>query len=289
MMTPFSEHYFTAPDGVRTYYRRYPAQGESGKRPVICLHGLTRNSRDFEDLAPIIAEMGRTVVAVDVRGRGKSDYDSQIENYNPAKYVEDVQGLLDELGWKAVISVGTSMGGLMTMILSTTRPGLLTGAVINDIGPELDPAGLARIQGYVGGAGRFANWEEAGEALRAINGVAFPKETGADFWIAFAKRTCRSIDTGEIVLDYDANISKPVKDGDVAPPDLWPFFEGLKGTPLLLVRGAISDLLAMECVNEMSHRHRAMELAQVPDVGHAPLLTEPAALEPIKAFLSRLD
>ncbi len=288
-MTPFSEHFYTAPDGIRTYYRRYPAQGDSGKTPVLCLHGLTRNSRDFEDLAPIVAESGRSVIALDVRGRGRSDYDSQIENYNPAKYVEDVIGVLDELGWSQVISIGTSMGGLMTMILSTLRPKLLTGVVMNDIGPELDLAGLKRIQGYVGGAGKFANWDEAGEALRAINGVAFPRETGADFWIAFAKRTCRALDTGEIVLDYDANISKPVKDGDVAPPDLWPFFEGLEGIPLLLVRGAISDLLAMDCVEEMSRRHGDMELAQVPDVGHAPLLTEPEALEPIKAFLNRLD
>ncbi|WP_440957185.1 alpha/beta fold hydrolase [Oceanicaulis sp. LC35] len=288
-MTPFSEHHYTAPDGIRTYYRRYPAQGDSGKTPVICLHGLTRNSRDFEDLAPIIAEMGRTVVAVDVRGRGRSDYDAHPENYTPATYVQDVIGILDDLGWSKVISIGTSMGGLMTMILSTLRPGLLSGVVMNDIGPELDPTGLKRIQGYVGGAGRFANWEDAGEALRAINGVAFPKETGQDFWIAFAKRTCRAIDTGEIVLDYDANISKPVQSGDVAPPDLWPFFESLKGTPLLLVRGAISDLLAMTCVEDMARRHGGMELAQVPDVGHAPLLTEPEALGPIRAFLNRLD
>ena len=288
-MAPFSEHFYTAPDGIRTYYRRYPAQGDTGKTPVICLHGLTRNSRDFEDLAPIIAEMGRTVVAIDVRGRGRSDYDANPDNYTPATYVEDVIGLLEELGWSQIISIGTSMGGLMTMILSTARPGLLTGVVMNDIGPELDPEGLKRIQGYVGGAGRFANWEEAGEALRAINGVAFPKQTGSEFWIAFAKRTCRALDSGEIVLDYDANISKPVKNGDVAPADLWPFFDGLKGIPLLLVRGAISDLLAMDCVEKMADRHGDMRLAQVSDVGHAPLLTETDALEPIKALLNRLD
>ena len=149
-MALFSEHFYSAPDGIRTYYRRYPAQGDTGKPPVICLHGLTRNSRDFEDLAPIIAEMGRTVVAIDVRGRGRSDYDANPDNYTPATYVEDVIGLLEELGWSQVISIGTSMGGLITMILSTARPGLLTGVVMNDIGPELDPVGLKRIQGYVG-------------------------------------------------------------------------------------------------------------------------------------------
>jgi pimeloyl-ACP methyl ester carboxylesterase len=288
-MTAFTEHYFSAPDGVRTYYRRYEPESATGKTPVICLHGLTRNSRDFEDVAPRIAAMGRSVVAIDVRGRGRSDRDANAENYTPAKYVEDVQGLLDELGWKRVISVGTSMGGLMTMILAASRPGLLTGVVMNDIGPEIDPAGLARIQSYVGGGGPFASWAEAAEAVRAINGIAFPRETGEAFWLAFARRVCRETEDGQVALDYDPNISKPVQTGDVAPPDLWPFFDALTGTPLLLVRGALTDLLAMSCVEEMQRRHPAMQLAQVADVGHAPLLTEPDAWAPIQTFLEGLD
>jgi len=288
-MSLFSEHFFTAPDGVRTHYRHYRAQGDDAKTPVLCMHGLTRNSRDFEDVAPRVAAMGRDVIAIDTRGRGRSDYDSTIENYTPAKYVEDVQGLLEHVGWSSVISIGTSMGGLMTMILAASRPGLLAGAVLNDIGPELDPRGLTRIQGYVGGSGPFKSWDAAADAARAINGVAFPNETGQAFWIAFARRICRELENGEIVLDYDANISKPVKDGDVAPPDLWPFFEALIGTPLLLVRGALTDLLAMSCVEEMGRRHGDMKLAQVANVGHAPLLTEPDAWEPISDFLASLD
>lgn len=288
-MSAFSEHFFTAADGVKTYYRRYPAIGAAEKTPVICLHGLTRNSRDFEEVAPQVAEMGRTVIAVDVRGRGRSDYDPSAENYNPGVYVQDVLGLLDAAGIRKVISIGTSMGGLMTMLLAAARPGLLRGAVINDIGPEIDPKGLKRIQGYVGGSGPFSSWEDAAEAVRDINGVAFPNETGQAFWIAFARRIMRETETGEIAFDYDAAISKPVQSGDVAPPDLWPFFDALNGVPLLLVRGALTDLLAQTCVDEMRRRRPEMGIATVPNVGHAPLLTEPQAWGPIAAFLTALD
>ena len=287
-MPQFTEHLYTAPDGIRTYYRRYAASGNVEKAPVVCMHGLTRNSRDFEEVAPALSAMGHSVIAIDVRGRGQSDYDPQPERYNPGTYVGDVLGLLAEVGWSKFIALGTSMGGLMTMILASQKPQMLIGAILNDIGPEINPVGLARIQGYVGGAGPFANWEEATEAVRMINGVAFPKQTENAFWLAFAKRVCRETDTGQVILDYDKAISQPVKDGDVAPPDLWPLFEALKGTPLLLVRGEITDLLTMACVEEMSRRHGDMRLTNVPDVGHAPLLTEPMAREAIEQFLNAL-
>ena len=288
-MSAYSEHYFTAPDGVRTYYRRYPGEGAAGRAPVLCMHGLTRNSRDFEDLAPRIASMGRDVVAIDTRGRGRSDRDPNPENYYPVVYVRDVIGLLDQLGWERLATVGTSMGGLMSMMLAHERPDLLTGVVINDIGPEIDPKGMARIQGYVGGSGPFRSWEEAAEAARAINGVAFPNETSQDFWIAFAKRLCRETESGEIVLDYDPAIAKPVEAGDAAPPDLWPVFDALKDTPLLVVRGEISDILPKETTQTMAEHHPDMRLAEVPAVGHAPLLTEPAAWSAIDAFLSEIE
>ncbi|MCR9128432.1 MAG: alpha/beta hydrolase [Alphaproteobacteria bacterium] len=286
-MTAYSEHFFTAPDGVKTYYRRYPASGAGDKLPALCMHGLTRNSRDFEDVAPRIAAAGRTVIAVDVRGRGRSDYDPKPENYNPGVYVQDMLGLLDEARIERVAAVGTSMGGLMTMIMAASRPGVVASAVLNDIGPVIDPKGLKRIQGYVGGAGPFDSWDEAAEAVRGINGVAFPNETGHAFWLAFARRVCRQREDGTVAFDYDKAISQPVQAGDVAPPDLWPFFDALAPVPILLVRGALTDLLAEDTVQEMSRRSPSMSRVDVPNVGHAPLLTEPVAAEAIDAFLDR--
>lgn len=288
-MTDFSEHFFTAPDGVRTYYRRYPAQGGIEKTPVICMHGLTRNSRDFEEVAPRIASRGRTVIAIDARGRGRSDRDPDPANYTPVTYVHDVIGLLDKAGIGPVAAVGTSMGGLMAMIWASLQPDRLVGAVINDIGPELDPRGLKRIQGYVGRSAPFASWDEAAEAIRTINGVAFPNETDPAFWLAFARRVCRETPDGQVVLDYDPDISRPVQSGDVAPPDLWPLFDALATRPLLLVRGALTDLLSEDTAARMAERCPAMARVDVPGVGHAPLLTEPVARAAIDAFFDRLD
>ncbi|MFP4519053.1 MAG: alpha/beta fold hydrolase [Oceanicaulis sp.] len=283
-MTVYSEHYFTAPDGVKTYYRRYPGAGGAARTPVICLHGLTRNSKDFQEVAPRLAAAGHEVIAIDIRGRGRSDYDPNPGNYTPAVYARDALGVLGHAGWRRAIFLGTSLGGLMTMIAAATAPDRIHAAILNDIGPELDPRGLSRIQGYVGGAGPFKSWADAAEAVRGINGVAFPKETGQDFWIAFAKRICRETETGEIVFDYDKNISKPVQDGQAAPPDMWPLFDALAAKPLLLVRGALTDLLSDETVREMERRDPHMRLVTVPEVGHAPLLTEPAARDAIDAF-----
>lgn len=288
-MTAFTEHYFTAPDGIKTYYRKYAPTGPRTGAHVLCMHGLTRNSRDFEDVSPHIAAQGHPVIAIDTRGRAKSDYDPNPANYHPGTYVQDVIGLLDQEDIKETVCIGTSMGGLMTMILAASGPSRVLGAVINDIGPELDPVGLGRIQGYVGGGSSFKSWGEAGEATRAINGVAFPKETGEAFWIAFAKRICRETETGDIVLDYDKAIAQPVKDGDVAPPDLWPFFNALAAKPLLLIRGAITDLLNMQTVDKMKAACPQMIHVDVPHIGHAPLLSEPEARSAIDTFLSQFQ
>lgn len=286
-MTAYSEHYFTAPDGVKTYYRRYPARGPAEKLPVLCMHGLTRNSRDFEEVAPRIAAAGRTVIAVDVRGRGRSDYDPNADNYTPAVYVQDMIGLLDEARIDQIMAVGTSMGGLMAMIMAATRPGLISSAILNDIGPVIDPKGLKRIQGYVGGAGPFDSWDDAADAVRGINGVAFPNETGHAFWLAFARRVCVERDDGKVAFAYDKAISQPVQSGDVAPPDLWPFFDALAPVPILLVRGALTDLLAEDTVQEMARRSASLTRLDVPNIGHAPLLTEAVARDAIDAFLAR--
>lgn len=287
-MTDFTARTYTAPDGVRTWYRHYDSGQD--RLPVLCMHGLTRNSRDFEAVIPAIVASGRPVIAVDVRGRGHSDHDPAPENYNPVVYVQDMLGVLAQAGWDRVITLGTSMGGLMSMVMAVTRPGLIAGAILNDIGPEIDPKGLARIQGYVGGAsGPFAGWPQAAAAVRAINGSAFPKQTDPAFWEAFARRTCRELQTGEVVFDYDPAISQLARAGNVAPPDLWPLFDALAASPLLLIRGEITDLLAVSCVERMRERAPHMVYAQIPDIGHAPLLTEPEAASAIGSFLARFD
>lgn len=289
-MNGFTQHYFTAADGKKIAFRRY-GEGRSGKLPVMCLHGLTRNSRDFEEVAPEIAATGRTVIAIDVRGRGLSDRGTPPEGYNPATYVEDVSGLLAAEGIGRVVSVGTSMGGIITMAMAATKPGLIAGATLNDIGPELDLAGLNRIAGYVGRSkGPMASWDEAAEAIRAVNGEAFPKETGAEFWLAFARRTCRQLEDGRVELDYDPAIAEPFRQpGGAAPANMWPLFEALFDVPVLGIRGAISDLLSADTFRAMAARHPHFTGTEVPDVGHAPLLTEAPAREAIHTFLQRLD
>jgi len=290
-MSRFTQHSFTAADGIRTAYRRYEAHPGASALPVVCLHGLTRNSKDFEDVAPRIALSGRTVIAVDVRGRGLSDRGSPPEMYNPQVYFEDLFGVLGQEGIAQFISIGTSMGGLMTMIAAAMHPGVLTGAVLNDIGPELDPAGLNRIAGYVGRSTAPMNsWQDAAEAVRAVNGEAFPDETGDAFWLAFARRTCRELPDGRVELDYDPAIAEPFRASDgAAPPDMWPLFDALAPVPVLSIRGAISDLLSPAVVARMAVRHPNFTSVEVPRVGHAPLLTETPARNAIDAFLQGLD
>ena len=265
------------------YYRLYEGDPNKTRPALLCMHGLTRNSREFEDVSPRLADMGYSVIAVDVRGRGQSDWDPDPTRYLPLAYVNDIFGMLDERGHDKILTLGTSMGGLMTMIMAQLRPGLIQRACINDIGPELAQEGIERIKGYVGGSREFANWHEAAEALKAINGIAFPKETTEAFWLKFARRTCREED-GKVVLDYDPKISEPVKGGDVAPVDMWPFFDALKTTPLLLIRGALTDLLSLDTVAKMHQRHDNMTSVNVPDVGHAPLLTEDEAWSALSDF-----
>ncbi len=262
--------------------------------PVVCLHGLTRNSRDFDDLAPFIANLGRRVVSFDMRGRGRSQYAADPLSYQPPVYADDVQRGLDALGIDRAVFVGTSMGGLITMVLNLLHPGRVAAVILNDVGPELDPAGLARIAGYVGKTNTvFATWDEAAQAIKQINSAAFPDRDAA-FWLVFARRTCRQEDHG-IVLDYDGQIAQafalpdPASKQAPAPQvDLWPIYEGLaKACPTLIVRGALSDLLSRATRDKMVEVCPGTRAVEVPGVGHAPTLNEPAALEAICDFLAQ--
>lgn len=250
--------------------------------PVVCVHGLTRNSLDFDRLAPWIAQSGRRVLALDVRGRGLSDYDPAADYRLPA-YADDVARLLDSLGIARAIFVGTSMGGLITMEMASVRPGLVAGAVINDIGPELASAGLARIAGYVGDPPRFSLWIEAADHVRKLNGDALPHYASTD-WDAMARRMFRE-DEGTIAPAYDPAIARPFGDAVLAD-DPWGRWNALAADrPILLLRGAITDLLDADVAQRMVEAGSAITLVEVPGVGHAPMLDEPAALSAIAEFL----
>lgn len=258
------------------------------KTPVICIPGLTRNASDFEDLAPKISATGRNVTAISLRGRGRSDYDPDYLNYHPLTYRHDILLALDEMNVRKAILIGTSLGGIVTMLTNQTAPERVKAAIINDVGPDLAPEGLTRIASYVGkNAGPAETIEEAAAHIRAINEVAFPDATDDD-WIRFAYRTFRQTDDGKWTLDYDPNIARGLAENGPAP-DLWPAFESLKSTPTLIMRGAISDLLSAEIVERMRIAHPHFDYVEVPRIGHAPMMTEPAAWSALETFLNKLD
>jgi len=279
---------WTSPDGLSLYARDYaPAAGEA-KLPVIAIHGLTRNSADFGVIAGLIAQSGRRVLAVDVRGRGLSDRAPDPMTYRPDVYAGDMIALMEQTGISRAVFLGTSMGGLITMALAALRPQAVAAAVINDVGPEVAPEGLARIAAYTGRKVEITNWADAAAYARDINAVAFPEFDGAD-WDAFARRIFREDADGRPVLNYDPDISVPIKAAGAAAlvPDLWPAFRTLTtDRPALLVRGGASDLLSAGIAERMREAAPGMTYVEVPGIGHAPMLDEPEARAGILTFLN---
>lgn len=276
-------------DGLQLFARDYRGPGDDQRLPIVCLHGLTRNSRDFEDLAPILAAEGRRVIAPDVRGRGLSERSVNPARYHPGVYARDIAALLDHERIDRAIFIGTSMGGLITMALANRRLKNIAGAILNEAGPEVDPRGIERILSYAGTGGPFATWREAADFARSINAVAFPCLSDAE-WRAFARRMFREAD-GEIVADYDPAIAtvlaKPAP--RLAKPIAhWLFRRLVRKRPALLIRGEISDVITAPIAARMKAAAPRLEEAVIPSVGHAPMLTEPAALDAVRAFLTRL-
>lgn len=282
------EHcYWTSPDGLELHYRDYAGPPDSDKVPVICLHGLTRNARDFAPLAAQIAK-SRRVIVPEMRGRGMSEYAKDAATYTPQIYVEDVKALLLRENIGRAVSIGTSMGGLMTMMLAAQNPSLFAGALINDIGPDINPVGLDRIGNYVGQGGSFPTWMHAARALKAVHSSAFP-DYGIDQWLEMAKRTMIVGQNSRISFDYDLALAEPFKQpGNAAPPDLWSDFDALKTVPMVLVRGELSDLLSEATAQEMMKRAEQMTLVTAARIGHAPMLNEPECLDAISQLLERV-
>ena len=281
----YQDGYFVVRDGLKLHYRDYP--GQAGKPPLLCLHGLTRNSRDFAKLAERYSPALR-VLALDFRGRGDSEYDPLPMRYNPLTYAGDVIELLDRLGIPEAIFIGTSLGGLVTMTVAAMAPQRIFAAILNDVGPELSNVGLDRIKSYVGHGLSFRTWDEAAEAIANNNRHVPASYTHGD-WLEMAKRVCRE-ENGEIRFDYDMAIALPFETSGPTPTvDMWPLFEVLARKPLLVLRGEISDLLSADALAKMHDAAPDMKSATVAGVGHAPELGEPEAIAAIDAFLDSLE
>ncbi|MGH1371398.1 MAG: alpha/beta fold hydrolase [Cellvibrionaceae bacterium] len=284
MSTKYRDIYYRVDQGLRLYARDYP--GAASPTVLLCLHGLSRNSADFEPLCEFLSGRYR-IISVDQRGRGLSQWDAEPSRYQLPNYVEDMWALLDQQGIDRVVVVGTSMGGLMGMLMAAQRPERIQGLVINDVGPEVDPKGLARIMGYVGKAVQVETWDDAVAQTKAINQVCFPNFTSEQWW-AMARRTYRENDQGVPIPNYDPQISTPIHDEDSAavPTDLWPIFESIS-VPLLALRGGLSDLMSADCLQTMATLQPHMQWVEIDGVGHAPVLDEPQAVAAIENFISQ--
>lgn len=280
----WEDRYWTSRDGLKLYYRDYA--GRADRPPLLMLHGLTRNSRDFENVAARYAGDWR-VIAVDFRGRGQSARDPNSAQYLPTVYAGDVLQLLDELGIDKAVFLGTSLGGLVTMILATVAPDRIAGALLNDVGPELDLSGIDRIKTYVGKPVVFSDWDDAAAKLQERASDVFPRY-GRTEWLRFARRTCRETDQG-VEFDYDMAIADPFNAGNTGEvPDGWPYYRALGGRPVLVLRGETSDLLSDAAAKRMGNEIPDVEVVTVSGVGHAPDLDEPEAAEAIDRLLERV-
>jgi pimeloyl-ACP methyl ester carboxylesterase len=283
--TAWRDRHFASADGLRLYYRDYPA-AVAGRLPVLCLPGLTRNCRDFEGTALRLQPM-RRVLTPDLRGRGRSQYDPQWRNYHPGTYLDDLARLLRDAGVERAILLGTSLGGILSMLIAATAPQVPAAVILNDIGPEVAPEGMRRIAGYVGRHAPVASWEEAAAQMRAMYGVAMPDALDED-WMAFARRSYTEVD-GTPRLDVDPAVGEAVR---AAPssgaPDLWPVYAALGPLPVLAIRGELSDVLSAATLERMAREKPDLERLTVPRRGHPPLLDEPGCVAAIDAFLGRL-
>ena len=279
--------FVTAQDGLKLHARTYGRR--SGLLPVVCLPGLARTTADFDMLAAALSSdrrHPRRVVAVDYRGRGRSDHDHNPENYSLVVELGDLLAVLTALEVGPAIFAGTSRGGILTMLLATARPAVIAGAILNDIGPVIEPKGLLRIKSYVGKLPQPKNFEEGAEILRRLFDAQFTKLDGGA-WLAAAHRTWQERD-GRLTPTYDVRLAHTLQgfDPERPLPSLWKEFDALVGEPLMVIRGANSDVLSEATVAAMRERRRSLKTIVVPDQGHAPLLAEPEVIRQISDFVA---
>ncbi|MBY0561284.1 alpha/beta hydrolase [Hyphomicrobium sp.] len=285
----FEDIYFTCRDGLRLYGRHYRPETPSRARPVLCLAGLTRNSRDFHDVAMALSRgaVPRDVFTLDTRGRGLSDHDANWKNYAVPIETQDVIDFLTMLGLHNVGVIGTSRGGLVSMVLAAVQPSLIGAVVLNDIGPVIDAEGLARIAGYVGRVPLAKNWEDATRIVGDLFRRDFPKMTDKDF--EAVARQLFNERKGKPARGYDPKLANCLSVLDGPIPELWPQFEAMKRVPVLVIRGANTDLLSEKTVEEMHQRHPRLKSLTVPDEGHAPLLRDAPTISAIASFFAETD
>jgi pimeloyl-ACP methyl ester carboxylesterase len=281
----FQDGFWQSADGLKLHYRDYP--GRADRPALLCIPGLTRNARDFEPLAEAFAGDWRVIV-VDLRGRGDSDYARDTSTYVPLTYVADMMAFLEQVQPGPVVSVGTSLGGIVSVLLANAVPQAFAGMVINDIGPVIEPTGLARIRDYVGQGGSYPTWMHAARALKEGSSHIYPGYKIAD-WLRQAKRLMVLTGGGRIGFDYDMRIAEPLLAADVGPAaDLWPAFTALPPVPKLVLRGALSDLLSAETLKAMKKDIVDLDTLTVRRVGHVPTLEEPEARAAIAALLEKV-
>lgn len=307
--------FHTVPDGLKIHFRDEPPTGPASGPPVLCLHGLTRNGKDFDDIVPKLAALGRRVIVPDQRGRGASDRDADPMRYEIPVYAGDMLHLLAALKIDVVATIGTSMGGLISMAMALPAPTLwgllrrpskaalmgrfmsarqpvppgaprakIAQAIINDVAPKVEMSGIARIIAAVSETAPAASWEEAIARTREAEQRSFPEETDDAYWRAFAKRLWKEEAPGRLVRDFDPAIIEPIKKAK-PQKDPWWLFDGLKTTPTLVIRGALSDVLSRDAMAQMKSRGAAVETVEVSQTGHAPHLTEAEAWAAIERFL----
>jgi pimeloyl-ACP methyl ester carboxylesterase len=268
-------------DGLRLHYHDYP--GPADRPAIVCVPGLTRNARDFAALAAHLAGRWR-VIAVDLRGRGESAYAKFPMSYAPFQYRRDLDALFAALGLERCVMIGSSLGGVLTMMTALARPGFLAGALLNDVGPQIEAAGLQRIARYVGKSGAWPSWVHAARAAAELHTPAHPDYDLVQ-WIAFAKRLNRLTPQGRIVPDYDMRIAEPMRH-PAEPVDLWPALDALRDIPVCILRGALSDILSADTAHRMTERLPLARLITVPRQGHPPELDEPESLAAIDRLLA---
>jgi pimeloyl-ACP methyl ester carboxylesterase len=287
----FESKYWWSKDGVRLHLADYTPDADPHLPVVLCLPGLTRNHRDFIPFAEKYADQlsGKARLwCVDLRGRGESGWAKDSLSYVPLTYLQDMERMIEALAPSRLILVGTSLGGILSMLMAGPLGHLIDASILNDVGPALEATGLARIRTYVGKIGPYPTWMHAAHALAETQGAAFPNYDITD-WLAFAKRLARLEPNGRIVMDYDPKIAEPFKlPGGEAGVNLWPAFEQLATKPMLMIRGAHSDLLSATTLNAMAARAPSARTCTVANVGHAPILNEPEVATAISTFLAKV-
>lgn len=283
----FSSLFVTAPDGLRLHVRSYGSRVGSAL-PVVCLPGLARTAADFDPLAAAMAgdpAKPRLVLVLDYRGHGQSEYDRNPDNYTLAVALADLSAVLTAFETAPALFVGTSYGGLLAMMLAAWRPAAIAGVILNDIGPVTEPQGWVRIKGYVGQLPVPRTFEEGADILRWWFDAQFPKLAPQD-WIAFAQGTWRQ-HGGGLVPAYDPKLARTLQRADLQHlPTLWNHFDALARVPLMVIRGARSDMLASTTLQAMVSRRDEIEVVVVPDQGHPPFLTERSLIRRITDFVA---